>query len=227
MDVIFGIFISIIILGVIISVPIFAIKKLYKLSENFDQSANPNFSHYYRWSVIGIPILFVISIVILNLVKSILSSELQTAILVVLYGMLWVMAIVTFAMGFHRIRSQLIVPGLLTAVVIVGCIAFSIVSKSESPMDIIKIGLIVGSILLIKGLLGPIAVASSLSIAAYGFLGHSSEHLFLFKDLVFHIIGQANLVTEYLLSIIVAVGAIGNAIAVDFKITTLIETNSE
>jgi hypothetical protein len=208
--------------GLIIGAIWVAFIKFYRYSKNLNLSKGPRFARLYRTSIIGISIIFVIGIIALAFHSDYIeiSNEFATAIEIILYGMLWTMALVTFLIGFHNVRSRLIIPGLLSGVIILGSIAYAILSRNETGTEnsfhLIYVSLILGGILLAKGFFGPLAVASSLSLAAYGLIHESSHSIPLINSLVIFVIGKTSLTLEYLTSIVIVLGALANLIKVDF-----------
>jgi hypothetical protein len=204
--------------GILIGLIILGFTKLSKFTKNIEIRRTENFKKMYKLSVIGISTLFAFGIIILKYFSAFLAvkPEINTAIEIVLYGMLWVMATVIFILGFHRTKARLIIPGLLAGTVIFGSISYYFLSQGENENAII-ISLLIGGILLIKGFLGPISVAFSLSIAAYGLLHESSHHIPLIKDLIFFVFGSYNLLFEYLTAVIIVLGALANMLTMDLS----------
>lgn len=217
---------GLLIIGIIIGLLIVAIKKLHKFSKNLELLKNQHFSKRYRFAFISVTIIFMLGVLMLSFAKKhmLLHHELQVAILIFLFGILWFMALITFLLGFHKIRSQLLIPGTLACITIIGTFVYFIIFKPKDNGNLMYMALTISIIFIIKGILGPIAMASSLSIAAYGIIIDDSNHLFIFKDIVFHIIGKHNLVAEYIISMFIVMGTIANTLTIDYSISSLAET---
>lgn len=202
-----------------------------KFSENLSKEKGPRFVMLYRLAGIGVSVIFVAGMLSIVCLPKLFNGkpELQIAIEIVLYGLLWTMAIATFILGCHRIRCRLIIPGLLSCIIITGSIAYTILSKdsftAENGMHFIIVSIALSGILLVKGFLGPIAMASSLSLAAYGLIHTGDYHVPLVQELVVFILNESSLTLEYLTSIILALGALANSLKMDFSAGDHVEGN--
>jgi len=199
------------------------IYELYKYSKNLFLKKGRRFTVLYRLSGIIISALFVLGIITLAFLdkRIAIKGELRLAIEIILYGLLWTMAITTFIIGFSKILSRLKIPSLLSGIIIIGSIVYAILSikspENGNSTHIIYISLVISMVLLIKGLLGPLAIASSLSLAAYGIIHTGDYHIPLIKDLVVFILNESNLTIEYLISMVIAISALTNFIALDIN----------
>jgi hypothetical protein len=195
----------------------------HKLSKRISRKKKSQFARLYRISGIGVGIIFVVGIVSLTFLSEFLQirKELKIAIEIILYGSLWTMAIAAFIVGFHKTYSRLLVPSLLSGVIILGSIVYAILTKGspehENSLHLIYVSLVLSGVLLAKGFLGPIAVASTLSLAAYGLIHAVDNHVPLIEYLVFFILNENNLTLEYLTLIVLTLGSLVSFVKIDLS----------
>ena len=176
-----------------------------------------NFGEHYRLFSLIACICFCCGIGILTLFAGPAQQPqgLTLAIEILLYGMLWVVAIPAFFLGLEYLGHRMKVPGIVSAVVFLGCTAYAVLSRNDQSGHIFSVGLVLALLALSKGLLGPLAAALSLSLAAYGILHTDGYHVPLIKGIVEFIFGQINVALEYVTSFIIAVSSLGNMLASD------------
>jgi hypothetical protein len=137
---------------------------------------------------------------------------LATAVEILLYGVLWVGAVWWFSMSMDdpTAMRRMIVPGIVAAIVAFGCIAYGLLARGRGGGHAVEVGLVVAFVVLVKGLLGAIATAVALSVAAYGLLHRDAEYVPLVQELVQFICGYVSVAMEYVVSIVIAAGALAN-----------------
>lgn len=174
---------------------------------------------FKRFAVVSC-IVFAAGIAILAAVRhgrpQITSAE--AAIEILLYGTLWVSAVMAFVADSHGLRRRLKVPSILAGVVFAGCTVYAIMIHDQRSGHFVGIGVVLALLFLAKGLLGPLAAALSLTLAAYAWLYTDSHHV----PVMFHILeftfGQVDLAFEYLTSFLVAGGSLATMIEADIHL---------
>ena len=151
------------------------------------------------------------------MIRPALTPPLLLAIEILCYGCLYCAAIYYLYAYRHRdaLRARMIVPTLLSAVVFLGCSVYAVLSRNDRSLHFVLVGTVIATLLLAKGLLGPLAAAISLSLAVYGYLHMGAQHVPIIVYVVDFVFGEVHPSLQYISTMVIAVGALANSIAAE------------
>ncbi len=158
---------------------------------------------------------------ILNFIED--PKAVVQALEIILYGILWLSSIkyIIVYREIYHIKKRLRIPFMLASIMLLGCIAYGILNYMyeeegrDTALHIIYVGVLFALLLLLKGLLGPVASSAALSVTAFGFLHATGYHIPFLMVCIEFITGEINLQLEYALSFVIALGALSNALSAE------------